>query len=150
MNHDDSEDSPEVLREAARDVWAPKLAWTAVVVHAISSLIVGGWLYYLAPGYKKRLDDFGTELSSSAVFAIGVSDLFVNYWYAFAVFGAAALVVDYIATEWMTRMLGRRWAILTVLIITITILSHAIIGFVIFQNMMMELSLKNMIATLGG
>ncbi|MBC8117640.1 MAG: hypothetical protein H7062_24880 [Candidatus Saccharimonas sp.] len=138
MNRDDSEDSPEVLRKAARDVWAPKLACIAVVVHAISSLVVAFWLYWIAPGYKKRLDDFGTEISSSAVFAIGVSDLFVNYWYAFVVFGAAALVVDYIATEWMTRMLGRRWAILTVLIITIIVLSHAIIGFVILQNTILK------------
>ncbi|MEK6261346.1 MAG: hypothetical protein AABP62_22325 [Planctomycetota bacterium] len=150
MNHDASKDSPEVLREAARDVWAPKLAFAAVVVHAISSLIVGGWLYYLVPRYKKVLDDFGGEISAGAMFAIGVSDLVVNYWYALAVFVTAALVVDYLATEWTTRMLGRRWAILSVVAVTIIILSHAIIGFVLFQSMMVELSHKNMIATLGG
>ena len=83
MNRDDSEDSPKVLRNAARDVWAPKLACVAVVVHAISSLIVAFWLYWIAPGYKKRLDDFGAELSSSAVFAISVSDHCIEFSLAF-------------------------------------------------------------------
>ena len=136
MNGDDSTDSHEVLREAARDVWAPKLAWTAVIVHAISALIVGLWLYWIVPRHKKQLDDLGTELSASAVFAINVSDLFVNYWYVFPVFVAAGLVVDFIMTDWLTRMLGRRWAVLTIVAITITILSHAIIGFVILQSML--------------
>ena len=136
MNGDDLKDSHEVLREAARDVWAPKLAWTAVFVHAISSLIVAFWLYWIAPRYKKQLDDFGTELSASAVLAINVSDLFVNYWYVFPVFIAAGLIVDFIMTDWMTRMLGRRCAILAVLAIAIIILSHAIFGFVSFQSML--------------
>ena len=138
MNHGDLEVSPEVPRKAARDVWAPKLACIAVVVHTISSFVVAFWLYWIAPGYKKRLDDFGTELSSSAVFAISISDIFVNYWYVFPVFVAAALVVDYIATKWITRMLGLRCAILTVLIVSITILSHAIIGFVSLQSMILK------------
>ena len=136
MNRSDSEDSPVALRVAVRDVWAPKLAWTAVIAHALSSLIVALWLYWIVPRHKKQLDDFGTELSASAVFAISVSDLFVNYWYAFPVFVAAGLVVDFIMTGWMTRMLGRRWAVLTILAITITILSHAIIGFVSLQSML--------------
>jgi hypothetical protein len=130
----DESASQEVLARARRDRWATPLACVATLLHMFASSIVFVWLYFIAPRYKKQLDDLFVlgqvgRLSPSALMQINVSDFFVNYWYVFAVLFIPIPIITFLAHHWLTRQLGLRWAGVSAVLVTLLIISNAVVGY---------------------
>lgn len=57
--------------------------------------VCGFLMYWIIPKYKEIFNDFGTELPQITQYWIGVSDWFVNYWYA--IVPVVLLPIEFIA-----------------------------------------------------
>lgn len=115
-------------RQARRHRWAGPLAEVICTLHVAAAVIVFGWYYWTVPKWKHELHDYGYDFTSEAKYLIHFSDCVVNYWYLQVPVAAIVLYVDFVATRWLARQIGLRFASVVGLCILFLILANMVIG----------------------
>lgn len=124
-------ESVELLLEpqqARRHRWAGTLATVICTLHVAVAAIVFGWYYWFVPRWKHQLDDFGYEITSQARNLIHISDCVVFYWFLLTPLVPIVLCTDFVATRWLARQIGLRFASVVGLFIILLMLANLVIG----------------------
>lgn len=98
-------------RQLNRNRWAIPLAAIFAIMHSFAGIILAGWFYWIVPRAKWDFDQYGVLVPAPALSIIHISDLVVNYWYALILVAPVAVALDFLITWWITRQIGRRFAV---------------------------------------
>jgi hypothetical protein len=91
---------------AKRDLLASACAVLLTAMHFLANLSVFVWYYWIAPRWKRAINDLALDASRPAKLVLQQSDFIVNYWYLLVVFVLPALVFDFLLMRWLATRLG--------------------------------------------
>lgn len=93
-------------RQAKRDHWATACAVLLAAMHFLANMSVFFWFYWIAPRWKRAINDVGWDATRSAKLVINQSDFIVNFWYLLFVLILPAIVLDFFVMRWLATRLG--------------------------------------------
>lgn len=115
-------------RQARRARWCSVLATLICAAHFFTAIILFGWYYWIVPRWKWEFSDYGFELTPQSFYVIAISDLVMVGAFVLIAIAPVTLILDFIATRWIARHIGLRWASLVGLSVVLLMLANIAIG----------------------
>ena len=139
--------SGEVLHPSYRDRWGPTLAAIITAVHCVTGMLVLSWYAFAVPHLKAEVEGVGSAIPQNAVLLILQSDLLVNYWYLWLIFGLFAVKYDFLIMRWGMRQSGLKWGLSAGGCIATILLFTVVCGQVVIHQARSFLSASKALAT---
>jgi len=108
-------------------------------LHFLANIVVFGWYYFLAPRWKRELNDVGMEVGRTARHLIQQSDWIVNFWYMLVVLVPVALFVDFVLLKWMAKRWGVSRTVVFGVVVAGLILLQAVFAHFTFSTELLQL-----------
>jgi hypothetical protein len=124
-------ESPQSLfepRQARRVRWCSVLASLIFAAHFFSAIVLFGWYYWIVPRWKFEFQDHGFEPTPQSFYVFAISDVVIVGLFLLIVIAPVTLILDFIATRWIARHVGLRWASLVGLSVVLLMLANIAIG----------------------
>lgn len=110
-------------------LWLRSTVWASIceaIAHGGFAVGLLLYTYFIIPRFKRLFFDFGMEMPAITKAMISISDLVVNYWYAFPFLILMGVTVDVLAFATFHRVPESRYVARTFSgLVTLTLLAQA-------------------------